>query len=58
MIKIYDRVKIKNGKYAVIVDILEVGKAYMADIEISDDEYSTESISHSDIDFIISANDK
>ena len=53
MIKQYDKVKLKNGKYAIIVEILESGKAYIADIEISDGNYITEAILHSDIAALI-----
>jgi len=53
MIKQYDKVKMKNGKFAIIVEILESQKAYIADIELSDGEYTTETISYSDISAIM-----
>lgn len=53
MIKQYDKIKLKSGKYAIIVEILEQGKAYIADIELSDGEYETETIEHSDIEALI-----
>ena len=53
MIKQYDKVKLKNGNFAIIVEILEPGKAYIADIEISDGDYTTEAIFHSDIAALI-----
>jgi hypothetical protein len=40
---------LKSGKYAHIVEILELGKAYIADVIISKGEYETETIRHSDI---------
>jgi hypothetical protein len=49
MIEQYDKVKLKDGKYAIIVEILEPKKAYIADIEISEGDYSTETISYADI---------
>jgi len=53
MIKQYDKVKMKNGNYAITVEVLEAQKAYIADVEISDGDYSTETISHSDISAVI-----
>ena len=53
MIKQYDKVKLKNGKYAVIVEVLDIQKAYIADIEIEDGDYTTETIFHSDISALI-----
>lgn len=52
-IKMYDVVKLKNGKEATIVEIYEEGKAYEADILIDDTgthaEYETETIMYEDI---------
>ncbi len=52
-IKMYDVVKLKNGKEATIVEIYEEGKAYEADILIDDTgthpEYETETIIYEDI---------
>ncbi|MCL2820522.1 MAG: hypothetical protein FWD38_06795 [Oscillospiraceae bacterium] len=53
MIKQYDKVKLKNGKFAIIVEILEEQKAYIVDIEISEGDYETETILHSDISALI-----
>ena len=49
MIKQYDKVKMIDGKYAVIVEILEPQVAYIADIELSEGDYTTETIAYSDI---------
>ncbi|MCL2058242.1 MAG: hypothetical protein FWH01_04170 [Oscillospiraceae bacterium] len=49
MIKQYDKVKLKDGKYAIIVEVLESEKAYIADIQLSEGDYTTETIMHSDI---------
>ncbi|GHV40844.1 hypothetical protein FACS189490_06680 [Clostridia bacterium] len=49
MIKQYQTIKLKSGKRAVIVEVLEQGKAYIADIEIGEGDYETEQISQSDI---------
>jgi len=46
---IYQRVRLKSGKRATIVEILEQGKAYMADIEVAEGDYETRHISHEEI---------
>lgn len=48
MIKKYSKVLLVNGQKATIVEILEKGKAYIADIEVEDD-YETETIYQKDI---------
>ncbi len=52
-IKMYDKIKLKDGREATIVEIYEQGKAYEADILIDDSgeypEYETETIKHEDI---------
>ena len=47
-IKLYDTVKLVNGKKATIVEIYEQGVAYEADIE-ADGDYITDTIKQSDI---------
>jgi len=49
MINQYDKVKLISGKYAIIVEVLESNKAYIADIEISEGDYETETIFQPDI---------
>ena len=49
MIKQYDKVKMKDGKFAIIVEVLEPQKAFIADIEISDGDFETETIFITDI---------
>lgn len=53
----YDKVKLKNGLQATIVEIYEQGKTYEADILIDDKgeypEYETETIKQEDIVGII-----
>ena len=34
-INLYDAVKLKNGKKAVVVEVLKAGKAYIADVSIA-----------------------
>ena len=48
-IKQYDSVRLKSGQRAVIVEIWEQGVSYEADIEVSSDEFETETIKHADI---------
>ena len=49
MIKQYDKVRLIDGKFAIIVEVLEPQKAYIADVEITDGDYETETIMFSDI---------
>ena len=46
---IYQAIRLKNGKRATIVEILEQGKAYIADIEISAGDFETEQVLQEDI---------
>ena len=52
-IKMYDKVELKNGKQATVVDIYKQGEAYEVDILIDDTgkypEYETDTIKHEDI---------
>lgn len=50
-IDIYDKVKLKTGEIAHIVEIYEQGAAYEADIE-KDGDTETDTIKHSDIDYV------
>ncbi len=53
-IKMYDKVKLKDGRIATIVEIYEKDKTYEADILVDDtgeySEYETETIKQEDID--------
>jgi len=46
---VYQRVRLKSGKRATIVEILEQGKAYIADIELDEGDCETQQIFHRDI---------
>jgi len=48
-IKLYDRVRLKSGETASIVEIYEAGVAYEADIDRSDGRIETDTIKHEDI---------
>lgn len=47
-IELYDKVKLKDGRKATVVEIYEPGKAYEADIE-QDNDYITDTIQQEDI---------
>lgn len=56
-IKMYDVVKLKDGREATVVEIYEHGKAYEADILVDDTgeypEYETETIRYEDIEKVM-----
>ena len=47
-IDIYDKIVLRDGRKAVIVEIYEPGKAYEADIE-QDGDYVTDTVKQEDI---------
>jgi len=49
----YQKVKLKSGEYAHIVEVYEDGVAYEADIYSDDGKTRTDTIQHSDIFSII-----
>ena len=51
--KLYQKIKLKTGEYAYIVEIYEDGVAYEADICGSDGKTRTDTIKQSDIAFVI-----
>ncbi len=51
-IKQYDKVQLKNGHKAYIVEVLEENVAYMADVERDGDTY-TDFIKFKDIESVI-----
>jgi hypothetical protein len=53
VIKQYDKVKLKSGKYAIIVEVLSPQKAYIADVEIDEGEYETDTIFYADVAAVI-----
>ena len=48
-IELYDKVKLKNGNEAFIVEIYEQDVAYEADITVGDEEYITDTIRQEEI---------
>lgn len=53
MIKLYDKVKLKSGETANIVEIYERGVAYEADINRKDGSIDTDTIKQEDIECIL-----
>lgn len=53
MLKKFQKIRLKSGKTAHIVEILDRGEAYLADIYDGDGEYTTETIKPSDIASLI-----
>jgi len=49
MIKQFQKIRLKTGEEAVIIEILEQDKFFLADIEKSDGEYETDEIRYEDI---------
>ena len=47
------KIRLKNGEYAHIVEVYESGVAYEADIYSRDGRTRTDTIRHSDIAFVI-----
>ena len=51
-IELFDKVRLKSGKSAHIVEVYEQGVAYEADVAADGGEYSTDTIQHSDILYV------
>lgn len=49
MAELFDKVRLKSGQLADIVEVYEKGVAYEADIELGDNEYDTDTIFEADI---------
>lgn len=52
-INLLDKVKLKSGETAYIVEVYEKGVAYEADIDKFDGRIETETIRHEDIEVIL-----
>lgn len=48
-IKQYDKILLKDGRTASVVEILEEGKEYIVDVDLPDSEWETIEISQSEI---------
>lgn len=53
MLKEFQKIRLKSGKTAHIVEVFDNGKAYLADIYDGNGEYDTETIKPSDIASLI-----
>ncbi len=53
-IKMFDKVLLKTGETAYVVEIYEQGVAYEADIDKADGSVETDTIKHSDIEKVLS----
>lgn len=49
----YDKVRLKDGRTAYIVEIFEQGVAYLADVDLPGPEWDTIDIRHEDIESVI-----
>lgn len=45
----YDKIVLKDGRTAIIVEILEEGVAYLVDVDLPDEEWDTIEIRQDDI---------
>lgn len=52
-IKQYDKVRLKDGRICTIVDILEEGVAYIADVSLPGPDWETIEIRRNDVDTIV-----
>jgi preprotein translocase subunit YajC len=50
VIQQYDKVRLTSGLVARIVEVLERGKAYLADVELGDGEFTTKFVNDAEID--------
>lgn len=52
-LEMFQKIRLKDGRLAHIVEIFKDGEAYMADIRADNDEYETETIAPQDIKSVI-----
>lgn len=52
-IKLYDKVRLKDGRTASVVEILKEGAEYIVDIDVAEDDWETQEISAADIESVI-----
>ena len=52
LIELFDKIQLKSGKSAHIVEVYEQGITYEADIDDGDGEYVTDTIRHDDILYV------
>jgi len=49
MIRQFQKIRLKNGREAIVVEILEPGTSFLVDVEIGDEEFNTDEIDISEI---------
>jgi hypothetical protein len=52
-VEIYQKIRLKDGRFGHIVEIFNDGEAYMADIAMPDGEFETETIFPKDIKSVL-----
>ena len=52
-IELFDRIKLKSGKSARIVEVYEQGVTYKAEIAVSNGKQITETVAHGDILYVL-----
>lgn len=52
LIEQFQKVRLKNGKVAVIIEILDPNKAFLADVQMGEGDYETDEIHAKDIQTI------
>lgn len=52
-IKLYDKVRLSNGRTATIVDILDDGGEYIVDVDVAEEKRETIEISIDNIDAFV-----
>ncbi len=53
IVKLYDRVRLNDGRICTIVDILEEDMAYIVDVDLPGPDWETTEIHHEDIAEVI-----
>lgn len=53
IVKLYDKVILKDGRRGDVVEILEPGVAYLIDVELPGPDWDTIEIVHSDISKVV-----
>nr|DAO17842.1 MAG TPA: protein of unknown function (DUF4926) [Caudoviricetes sp.] len=53
IVKLYDKVILKDGRHGVVVEILEPGVAYLIDVELPGPDWDTITIRDGDISKVL-----
>ncbi|MCL2633875.1 MAG: hypothetical protein FWD34_05100 [Oscillospiraceae bacterium] len=52
-LNMYQKIRLKNGKFGVVIEIFNNGEAYMIDILTPDNEYEQETVYPKDIKSVV-----